>query len=274
MDFAKEKFTHRAAQWRRVSSYDQRQLLRSGEFVDIVKYEIPARLPSSKGKKILWFSDLHFDKEQENEEKILAESLEFIKRINPDYVVFGGDVTRYSSYLPVVRDFLKSLPEDSKKMAVMGNWEYSRRWLKHKGWREFFDSSGFKLLINESYESDDFFFYGIDDLRKGEALRPKKVADDKEVVFLSHSPDSFIHISNRKILEKSSLVLSGHTHGGQIRFPFLGALLTSSRYWRRFDYGHFINSHKGNMIVSSGLGCSTIQLRVSCRRELVLIDFV
>ena len=138
MDFAKEKFTHRAAQWRRVSSYDQRNVLRSGEFVDIVKYEVPARLPASKGKKILWFSDLHFDEKLEIEEKILAESLEFIKRIKPDYVVFGGDVTRYSSYLPIVREFLKSFPEDSKKMAVLGNWEYSKRWLKHEDWREFF----------------------------------------------------------------------------------------------------------------------------------------
>ncbi|MBU8901549.1 MAG: metallophosphoesterase [Victivallales bacterium] len=274
MDFAKEKFTHRAAQWRRVSSYGQRHVLRSGELVDLVKYEIPARLPANKGKKILWFSDLHFDKKLKIEEKILTESLEFIKSIKPDYVVFGGDTTRYSSYLPIVRDFLKSFPEDSKKLAVLGNWEYSKRWLKCKGWRNFFESSGFKLLVNEPYESNDFFFYGIDDLRKGTALGPKEVADDKEVIFLAHSPDAFIHISNQEILKKSSLVLSGHTHGGQIRLPFFGALLTSSRYWRHFDYGHFANSYKGNMIVSSGLGCSSIQLRIACRRELVLIDFV
>jgi len=274
MDFAKEKFTHRTVRWRNVSSYQQRQIFRTKESVDLVKYEIPAALPASKGKKILWFSDLHYRGHCDTEEKVLAESLELIKEVKPDYIIYGGDVVTYSSLLPKVRDFLKSLPENSKKMAVLGNWEYSKRWLKHKDWRGFFDSSGFNLLVNESYESDDFFFYGTDDLRKGEIAGPEEIPDDKQVVFLAHSPDAFIHISNNNILDKNSLVLCGHTHGGQIRFPYLGALLTSSRYWRKFDYGHFAYSKKCNMIVSAGLGCSTIPLRVSCRRELVLVDFV
>ena len=274
MDFAKEKFTHRAKGWRRVSSYKQRQILREGEYVDLVKYEIPAKLPASKGKKIVWFSDLHFKGHHEFEEKILTESLDFIKEINPEYVIYGGDVVTYSSVLPMVRDFLNTLPENSKKMAVLGNWEYSKRWLKHRDWRGFFESSGFKLLINESCEFDDFFFYGVDDLRKGESAAPKNIPDDKEIIFLAHSPDAFIHISNTEMLERTSVVLSGHTHGGQIRLPFIGALLTSSRYWRKFDYGHFVNKKKTNMIVSSGLGCSSIPLRISCRRELALITFV
>jgi len=275
MDFAREKFTHRVRGWRRVSSYNQRQILREGEYVDLVKYEIPAKLPSSKGKKLIWFSDLHFKGYNELEEKILEECLDFSRDINPEYIIYGGDVVTYSSVLPMVRDFLKSLPEKSKKMAVLGNWEYSKRWLKHRDWRAFFESSGFKLLVNESCEFDDFLFYGTDDLRKGEILGPKEVPDDKEIIFLAHSPDAFIHISNNEILEKTSLVLSGHTHGGQIRLPFLGALLTSSRYWRKFDYGHFVNNKAAtNMIVSSGLGCSSIPLRVSCRRELALITLV
>lgn len=274
IDFAKEKFTHRAKGWQCVSSYNDRKIVRLGESIDVVKYDIPAKIPANKGKKILWFSDLHFSGNWEIEKRVLAESLEFIKQIQPEYVVYGGDVVNYSSTLPVVRYFLKSLPEESQKMAVLGNWEYSKRWLKQKDWRDFFDSCGFKLLINEDCETDEFFFYGTDDLRKGKAARPDEIPDDKEVVFLAHSPDAFIHVSNNKILRQTSLVMSGHTHGGQIRLPFLGALLTSSRYWRKFDYGHFVNSKKTHMVVSAGLGCSTLPLRVSCRRELALVTFV
>ena len=274
IDFAKEKFTHRAKGWQCVSSYNDREIVYPGESVDVVKYDIPAKFPENKGKKILWFSDLHFSGNWEVEENVLSESLEFIKQIQPEYIVYGGDVVSYSSTLPVVRDFLKSLPEESEKIAVLGNWEYSKRWLKQKDWRDFFDSCGFKLLVNEDYENDSFFFYGTDDLRKGRAVRPDDIAHDKEVVFLAHSPDAFIHISNNKILRQTSLVMSGHTHGGQIRLPFLGALLTSSRYWRKFDYGHFVNTKKAHMIVSAGLGCSTLPLRLSCRRELVLVTFV
>jgi len=274
MDFAKEKFTHRAVEWRKVSSYNQRQVVHKGKFLDTVKYEIFAKHVTSKGKKILWFSDLHFSGKHKIEESVLEESLEFIKKSQADYIVYGGDVASYSSTLPRVRDFLNSLPAKAKKIAVLGNGEYSKRWLKHENWREFFESSGFKLLINQSCECDDFFFYGTDDLRKGRSSKPRDIPDDKEVIFLAHSPDAFIHIGTNQILERASLVLSGHTHGGQIRVPFLGALLTSSRYGRRFDYGHFTNSQECNMIVSSGLGCSTIPLRVSCRRELALIEFI
>lgn len=270
MDFAKEKFTHRTVRWRRVSSYKQRPVFLKRENVDLVKYEVPATLPANKGKKVLWFSDLHF----RGEDKVLSESLELIDGVKPDYIVYGGDVVTYSSLLPKVRDFLRSLPENSKKIAVLGNWEYSKRWLKHEDWREFFDSSGFQLLINEACEFDDFFFYGTDDLRRGKAVGPEEIPENKEIVFLAHSPDAFVQISNNKILKNSSLVMCGHTHGGQIRLPFMGALLTSSRYWRRFDYGHFKYSSKCNMVVSSGLGCSTIPFRLACRRELVLINFV
>jgi hypothetical protein len=174
----------------------------------------------------------------------------------------------------VVREFLKALPEKSHKLAVMGNWEYSKRWLKSKDWKEFFKKSGFELLINEGVELDEFFFYGTDDLRKGHTARPNEIPDDKEIIFLAHSPDAFIHISTNKILRHTSLVLSGHTHGGQIRLPFLGALLTSSRYWRRFDYGHFVNSKGAHLVVSAGLGCSTLPFRLSCRRELVLVTLI
>ena len=274
VDFANEKFTHRTRGWQCVSSYNDRKIAHLGESVDVVKYDIPAKIPVNKGKKILWFSDLHFSGNWEIEESVLAESLDFVRQIQPEYVVYGGDVVSYSSTLPVVRDFLKSLPEKSQKMAVLGNWEYSKRWLKQKDWRGFFDSCGFQLLVNENYENNDFFFYGTDDLRKGKATRPDEIPDDKEVVFLAHSPDAFIHVSNNKILKQTSLVMSGHTHGGQIRLPFFGALLTSSRYWRKFDYGHFVNSKKTHMVVSSGLGCSTLPIRVSCRRELALVTFV
>lgn len=274
IDFAREKFTHRAKAWRRVSSYNDRNIVRLGETVDVIKYEVPAKLSANKDKKILWFSDLHFSGNWEIEEKALSESLEFIRQTNPDYIIYGGDVVSYSSALPAARSFLKALPEEPQKLAVLGNWEYSKRWLKSKDWKAFFKDSGFELLINEGVELDEFFFYGTDDLRKGHTSRPYEIPDDKEVVFLAHSPDAFIHISTNRILRRTSLALSGHTHGGQIRLPFLGALLTSSRYGRRFDYGHFENNKGAHMVVSAGLGCSTLPFRLSCRRELVLVNFV
>ena len=275
MDFSKNKFTHRTLEWEHVSLYQHRQILRSGECVDVVEHEVPAVISANKGKKIVWLSDLHFRDDFKVEKDVMRESLKFINELQPDYIVYGGDMITYSSSLPIVQEFLKSLPEKSKKIAVLGNWEYAKRWLKHEDWRKFFDSAGFKLLVNEACEFDDFFFYGTDDLRKGEPLRPTNIPNNKEVILLAHSPDAIIHISTRKMLKQTSFILCGHTHGGQIRLPFLGALLTSSRYGHKFDYGRFKNCKSGsNMIISSGLGCSTIPIRISCRRELALVNLV
>jgi predicted MPP superfamily phosphohydrolase len=59
---------------------------------------------------------------------------------------------------------------------------------------------------------------------------------------LSHSPDLFYQAASWG----TDLMLSGHNHGGQIRFPFLGAVFMPSRYSRRFDRGFF---RRGNMLL-------------------------
>ncbi|MFA6717246.1 MAG: metallophosphoesterase [Victivallaceae bacterium] len=275
MDFGREKFKDRASEWQRKCSYPERRVFRRGEYVDIVEYEIPAATAAVRGRKILWFSDLHFRGCMETEALVIAESSEFINELAPEYIVYGGDIVTYSSGLPLVRTFLQSLPEKAGKIAILGNWEYGKRWLKPKDWEKFFASAGFRLLVNKAWSSDDVFFYGVDELRRGYPAPPENIPANKQAVILAHSPDAFIHISDRDTLSRSNLVLCGHTHGGQVRVPFLGALLTSSRYWRKFDYGLFENSQSGShMIVSAGLGCSTIQVRIACRRELVLVNMV
>lgn len=275
MDFSREKFKDRAAEWQRKSSYPERCVFRSGEYVDIVEYKIPAATAAARGRRILWFSDLHFRGSMETDALVIAESSEFINELLPEYIIYGGDIVTYSSGLPLVRTFLQSLPGNSVKMAILGNWEYGKLWLKPKDWGKFFDSAGFRLLANKAWEFDDFFFYGVDEIRRGHPASPENIPENKETVILAHSPDAFIHISNQDILSRKSLVLSGHTHGGQIRIPLLGALLTSSRYWRRFDYGLFENPRNGSsMIVSAGMGCSSIPVRIACRRELVLVSLV
>jgi predicted MPP superfamily phosphohydrolase len=274
MDFNKEKFVHRASEWQPISTYKQRHIFRKGKYVDIVEYKIPTKITNNKGKKLLWFSDLHLWGNLKVDEKIAEESSLFINDLSPDYLVYGGDLVMYSSALPMVRDFFQSLPE-SRKLAILGNWEYAKKWLTVEDWDKFFTDCDFKLLINESCEFDNFFFYGTDDLRRGKPSSPVNIPQNKEIIFLAHSPDAYIHICDSDIASLKTLVLCGHTHGGQVRLPFYGALLTSSRYWRKFDYGHFTNSkNASNMIVSSGLGCSTFPIRFGCRRELVLVSFV
>ncbi|PDV85432.1 metallophosphoesterase [Rhizobium sp. H4] len=102
---------------------------------------------------------------------------------------------------------------------------------------------------------------GLDDLDGTMA----QVTDDAPVILLAHEPDIF-----PRVPERVSLTLSGHTHGGQIRF--LGrSPIVPSRYGNRYAYGHVVEEGR-NIIVSGGLGCSIAPVRFGVPPEIVVID--
>ncbi|MBY4610366.1 metallophosphoesterase [Rhizobium sp. 9T] len=102
---------------------------------------------------------------------------------------------------------------------------------------------------------------GLDDLDGTMA----QVTDDAPVILLAHEPDIF-----PRVPERVSLTLSGHTHGGQIRF--LGrSPIVPSRYGNRYAYGHIVEEGR-NIIVSGGLGCSIAPVRFGVPPEIVVID--
>jgi predicted MPP superfamily phosphohydrolase len=69
------------------------------------------------------------------------------------------------------------------------------------------------------------------------------------------------------------LLLSGHTHGGQIRVPGIGPLLTGTRYAKRNEtYGLFRRTNGMVVNVSSGIGYSLMPLRINCPAEIILIE--
>lgn len=92
----------------------------------------------------------------------------------------------------------------------------------------------------------------------------------ENIILLTHSPDSF------SLLEKNwaqlAVVLAGHTHGGQIVFPFVGAPFVPLDVDKRFKYGLFYQ-HGTPLIVSRGLGTSLLPIRFNCVPEIVVVDF-
>jgi predicted MPP superfamily phosphohydrolase len=92
-----------------------------------------------------------------------------------------------------------------------------------------------------------------------------KVDDEAPVILLAHEPDIFPEVPARV-----SLTLSGHTHGGQLRF-FGHSPVVPSRYGNRYAYGHVIENGR-NMIVSGGLGCSIMPVRFGVPPEINVIE--
>ena len=104
-------------------------------------------------------------------------------------------------------------------------------------------------------------FRGVDNLPGTLA----KVTDDAPVILLAHEPDVFVNVPDRV-----ALTLSGHTHGGQVRL-FGYSPVVPSIYGNRFAYGHVVESDR-HLIVSGGLGCSMLPVRLGVPPEIVLVN--
>jgi hypothetical protein len=160
--------------------------------------------------------------------------------------------------------------------AILGNHDW---WFDHSGVRKALADARIPLLENDAMLLDThggkFWlagigdqlahwigpgrFRGVDDL-PGTLSR---IRTDDPVVLLVHEPDIFTRVP-----ERVSLTLAGHTHGGQIRVPFVWPYFVPSRYGARFAYGHIVEDGR-HMIVSGGLGTSTIPARLGVPPEIL-----
>lgn len=104
-------------------------------------------------------------------------------------------------------------------------------------------------------------FRGVDDLPG--TLR--KVTDDAPVILMVHEPMVFDQVPERVVL-----TLCGHTHGGQINLPIIGAPFATERFGARHVYGHIVERNR-HMVISAGLGASIAPVRMGRPPEVVQI---
>lgn len=238
---------------------------------------VSADLPEEfNGYKILQISDLHsktFGKNQQTlVKKIILE--------NPDVIFVTGDLIDSKNYnTDVCLQLCSQMSEIATVYFVTGN---------HEAWSNKFDAfevqlkdAGVKVLRNESefitlgnskilvIGVDDPDFQGYDNMmiRIDELIKPHP---ETYSIVLSHRPELFTSYAERKI----DLIFSGHAHGGQIRLPFIGGLVSPNQGWfPRFTSGIY-SSGKTSMIVSRGLGNSIIPQRLFNKPELVVVTLM
>lgn len=104
-------------------------------------------------------------------------------------------------------------------------------------------------------------FAGEDDL----AAALQQITDNRPAVLMAHEPDLFVNVPDR-----FALTVSGHTHGGQVRLPFLGRPVVPSAFGQRFAYGH-IHEDGRDLVVSAGLGCSVLPVRFGVPPEITVV---
>jgi hypothetical protein len=243
--------------------------------------------PQLAGRTLLFFSDTHirtagvrgffpFVRQGGGMEWLTKAFQELFEAIPmPDCIVFGGDLAGDASWIDKSLEFLHSIPAGPHKFAVCGNWELRRRWLSADRWRALFAETGFRLLMNESAEAGGIHFYGLDDAKEGDGLSSETAIPRSEnVCVLSHNPDTAAAMLSTDKLKGAPLILCGHTHGGQFRFPGIGAVVTSSRFGKRFEYGAYRHSSTGaTMYVSAGIGATWFHARICCPPEVLFVNF-
>jgi uncharacterized protein len=191
----------------------------------------------------------------------------------PDLILLGGDLVDQTPGADAVEDLVAELARLHAPLgvlAVTGNHDHGR----FRGVGPFaalLRGARVDVLVNRGVSPrDDLHVAGLDDYRNGRpdlgaTLRGHGSA--RATVLVSHNPDVLPEVPT-----DIGLTLSGHTHGGQVVLPGVGALYTSSRYGDRFLAGWVEGPARG--YVSRGLGVTSIPVRINCPAELTVFDLV
>jgi len=218
--------------------------------------------------RIIHLSDLHCDNKVRLEKKLV----EVVNSYKPDIIVFTGDSINSAKALKLFKSTISNMKAKSAKLAVSGNFE---SWFYKD--LDLFSGTGFELIDNKSFvlnksgETISFFGLAFD----GDSRYPELLAQASPEVFnvlLFHTPDLALDLKDFNV----DLYLCGHTHGGQVALPFYGAIVTLSKYGKRFEAGKYKVSDM-ILYVSSGIGMeggSAPRVRFFARPEVVIIDII
>lgn len=194
-----------------------------------------------------------------------------------DLAVYTGDFIDGDEGLEPLRALLSAMPAGVPSYAVLGNhdyWALTEEPTRNDTGRleRMLTGLGIAILSNSAAPACDGRLYvaGVDDPVTGLddiAAAMATVPPDAPCILLAHSPDIVLRLGGHK----PTLVLAGHTHGGQIRLPILGPILTATSLPRRLAMGYHV--HQGTpLFVNRGVGYSGYDIRVLCPSQIALLE--
>lgn len=195
--------------------------------IEVTRHQVETNLvPPGKSIRIVQLSDLHIDDHGWREVQLP----EMVNAEKPDLVVMTGDYLNNSS--KEAEDALREVVRNIKApiFAARGNWD-TRHWSRAM---PILESEGVRLMMahNTQFEKDGISIRLIGDY--GFTGTPSDPEQWLFRVYLTHTPDVIDQVAGRV-----HLYLCGHTHGGQVRLPFVGALITLSEHWKRYEMGRY-----------------------------------
>ncbi|GAA0613631.1 metallophosphoesterase [Virgibacillus siamensis] len=229
------------------------------------------KIPESFNQfKIVQFSDTHIGFHYSLEQ--LNEVVNTINNEEPDLVVFTGDLVDQANtynWNDKLIKTLKKIQASNGKYWIYGNHD-------HGGYgtdivKNTMDKAGFQLLKNSHTTirnaDGELILAGIDDVMLGDPnLRKTLTAANPELftILLAHEPD----YADQVVRYPVDMQLSGHSHGGQVRLPFIGDLYTPLYAEKYVEGKHSLNNGKLTLYVSKGIGTTRVPYRFLCKPEI------
>lgn len=263
------------------------------ESLEITKYEIEnEKIPKEFNNfKIVQISDLHNKSFGKGNKRLL----ETIDSQNPDIVVITGDLVEGDNKdFDVALNLIDELLKKYKVYHIIGNHEQKSLIKKHKElYKTYFDKLYKKNIVNLDNEKTKvekdgkyiniygliipleyypYFFknYENKNMKLEQDFINNKLGEinrDEYNILLAHTPFFFEDYEKYGV----DLVLAGHVHGGIIRLPKVGGLLSPNReFFPKYDFGKYIKNNT-TMLLSKGLGGSKVLIRFACKPEIVSI---
>jgi len=221
--------------------------------------------------KIIQISDLHFDTLRYFHKAIAKK----INKLKPDLIFITGDSVDKTEKIDSLNEFLNLIDHSILKFAITGNWEYWGSVDLNK-LKQSYSENNCELLINENrsltIKNREISIIGIDDYVGGNAdfkTAIKHLKPTETNIVLSHCPEHRDIITKEKDNLNIDLVLSGHTHGGQI--TFLGIVPFKPRGSGRYLKGWYVETEP-KMYISKGVGTSILPIRFGARAEMVEME--
>jgi predicted MPP superfamily phosphohydrolase len=231
--------------------------------------------PGTKPIRIVHFSDLHSD----GKDRLESRLPELVRAEHPDVIFFTGDTVVNRAGVPRARKVFTELSAIAPVYVVAGNWDDAVVGYWHGDIRspDYFNGTGVHYLYDDLVVTDvhgiRLWIAGVD---FGEARRIPALLEhlppNEFSILLHHTPDE-VESANRYGVD---LYCAGHTHGGQIALPFYGALITYSRYDKKYERGLHQLSPSSWLYVNRGIGLEghPPKARFFARPEITVIDVV
>ncbi|WP_063846010.1 metallophosphoesterase [Paenibacillus sp. FJAT-27812] len=233
---------------------------------------------SFNGLKIVQFSDTHLGPDFTVDQ--LQALVDRIQLLQPDIVAFTGDlIDQYNEYGSKNREkaqkVLASIEAPLGKYAVYGN--HDRGGGGNRVYKRYMEEAGFIVLVNEvhtltSAAGEKLSLAGLDDFLLGKPQSKRTLQSLREEDFnllLVHEPDTADRFTDYPV----DLQLSGHSHGGQFRIPFLKPMITTSLADKYIEGQYTLQGkiRPLTLYVNRGIGTTRLPLRLFAKPELTVI---